>query len=86
MSQTLEEAIEQANAVVGQVSKIVNTAENLVIRGFRTATEELKGEDLKFAQKQLMQIQALAKKAKAGKDITALAEALTREVEAKYKK
>jgi hypothetical protein len=86
MSGTLEEAILQANALVQQINAIIPNAENLVNKGIQAATKELKGEDLKFAQKQLMQIQALAKKAKAGKDITAQVKALTKQVEVKYKK
>jgi hypothetical protein len=86
MSTHLSEAIQQAEVLLRVVNQIIPNAENLVNKGIQTATKELKGEDLKFAQKQLVQIQALTKKAKAGKDITALAEALTKEVEAKYKK
>jgi hypothetical protein len=86
MSHTLEEAILQANALVQQINAIIPNAENLVNKGIQTATKELKGDDLKFAQKQLVQIQALTKKAKAGKDITAQVKALTKQVEVKYKK
>jgi hypothetical protein len=86
MSTHLSEAIQQAEVLLRVVNQIIPNAENLVNKGIQTATKELKGDDLKFAQKQLVQIQALTKKAKAGKDITAQVKALTKQVEAKYKK
>jgi hypothetical protein len=86
MSTHLSEAIQQAEVLLRVVNQIIPNAENLVNKGIQTATKELKGDDLKFAQKQLVQIQALTKKAKAGKDITAQVKALTKQVEVKYKK
>jgi hypothetical protein len=86
MSDNLTDAIVQAQGLIDLVNFMIPKAENLINKGIQTATKELNGQDLKFAQKKQMQIQALVKDAKAGKDISAQVKALSKQVEAKYKK
>jgi hypothetical protein len=83
---SLGDAIYNATRLIEQVNATIPVSENLINKGIQTATKELNGQDLKFAQKKQMQIQALVKDAKAGKDISAQVKALSKQVEAKYKK
>ena len=86
MSDHLTNALKQATDLIQVVNKLVPTAENLTNVAIQKATKELKGEDLKAAQKKLMQIKQLTLDAKKGIDIQPQVKELTKEAKEVYKK
>ena len=86
MSKVLTDALKQATELVQVVNKLIPTAENLTNVAIQKATKELKGEELKAAQKKLMQVKQLTIDAKKGMDIAPQVKELTKEVKETYKK
>ena len=86
MSKALTDALKQSTELVQVVNKLIPTAENLTNVAIQKATKELKGEELKAAQKKLMQIKQLTLDAKKGMDIAPQVKELIKEVEEIYKK
>lgn len=86
MSNALNEALEQAGEALKMVNALLPKAENLVNESLKEATKNLKGSDLKSAQKRLMQIQKLTKDAKQGLNVDSQVKTLVKQVKKEYNK
>lgn len=85
MSNTLNEALEQAGDLLKLVNKMIPQSEALVNKAIAESTKNLKGADLKAAQSKLIQIQQLTKAAKSGKDIDSKLKELIKQTKEDYK-